>query len=471
MKAAPEAMELEVLVTPGLGDNSFLVGSGGEAAVVDPQRDIDRLVGLADARGLNIRHVIETHVHNDYVSGALELREATGAEIAAPAGGEYRFAHRPMGDGDEVGFGDLRVVAMATPGHTPEHLSYVLEETASGRPRAVFTGGSLMVGGAGRTDLLGPELTDRLTRDQYRTLRRLAELPDDVEVLPTHGAGSFCGAGPSPKERTSTIGHERRHNGAMNAPDEDAFVRQQLTGLLAYPTYYRYMAEINRSGPALLRDLPRPRGRSPAEVAARLEAGVWVVDTRWRVQFARAHIPGSVNVELDESMGSYVGWIVPFGEPLILVLAEPVGGSLEEAFTQLLRVGYERVEGYLEGGIPAWRADGRTVASYRVAGLDELCRSTQAGTVGNLLDVRQQTEWDEGHVAGSQHIFVGDLPDHLAEIPRDRETWAICATGHRASMAASLLDRAGAPVRLVDATGVSDVLVHCKPNEAAAGVL
>jgi hydroxyacylglutathione hydrolase len=461
-------MELEVLVTPGLGDNSFLVGSGGEAAVVDPQRDIDRLVDLADARGLNIRHVIETHVHNDYVSGSLELHEATGAEIAAPAGGEYRFAHRPMADGDEIRFGDLRLVAMATPGHTPEHLSYVLEETASGRPRAVFTGGSLMVGGAGRTDLLGHELTDGLTRDQYRTLRRLAELPDDVEVLPTHGAGSFCGAGPSPKERTSTIGHERRHNGAMTAPDEEAFVRQQLTGLLVYPTYYRYMAEINRSGPGLLRDLPRPRARSPAEVAARLESGGWVVDTRWRVQFARAHIPGSVNVELDDTMGSYVGWIVPFGEPLILVLAEPVEGSLEEAFTQLLRVGYERVEGYLEGGMLAWRADGRTLASYRVAGLDELCRSTRAETVGNLLDVRQQTEWDEGYAADSQLIFVGDLPDRLGEIPRDRETWAICATGHRASMAASLLDRAVAPVRLVDATGVSDFLAHCRPDEAAA---
>jgi glyoxylase-like metal-dependent hydrolase (beta-lactamase superfamily II)/rhodanese-related sulfurtransferase len=456
-------MELEVLVTSGLGDNSFLVGSGGEAALIDPQRDIARFVELADARGFKISHAIETHVHNDYVSGAIELRQATGAEIAAPAGGGYRFAHRPMAEGDEIPLGDVYLTAMATPGHTPEHLCYLLKETESGRALAVFTGGSLMVGGAGRTDLVGPELTDGLTRDQFRTLRRLAELPDDVQVFPTHGAGSFCGAGPAPKERSSTIGHERRHNPAMAEPDEEAFVRRQLSGLSAYPTYYRHMAEINRSGPSLLRDHPMPGGRSPQEVADRLGSGAWVVDARWRVQFARAHVPGSVNVELDDTMASYVGWVVPFGEPLLLVLPEPVQESLEEAFTQLLRVGYEGVEGYLEGGIDGWRAQDRPVASYRVAGLDELCRSYRAGTVGNLLDVRQRSEWDQGHVADSQHIFVGDLPDHLGEVPREKETWAICATGYRASMAASLLARDGSPVRLVDGTGVADFLAHCEP--------
>jgi hydroxyacylglutathione hydrolase len=457
-------MELDVLVTPGLGDNSFVVASGGEAAVVDPQRDVSRFIAPAESRGLKIRHVLETHVHNDYVSGALELGEATGAEIAAPAGGGYRFAHRPMSEGDEIAFGDLVLVAMETPGHTPEHLSYLLTEAASGRPFAVFTGGSLMVGGAGRTDLVGPEVTDELTRAQFRTLRRLASLPDDVQVLPTHGAGSFCGVGPAPKERTSTMGEERGRNAALNAPDEDAFVRQQLSGLLAYPTYYRSMAAINRSGPRLLRDYARPQGLSPAEVATRRDAGVWVVDGRWRVQFARAHIPGSFNVELDETFGSYVGWMVPFGEPLLLVLPEPVGEALDESVTQLLRIGYEAIEGYLQGGMEAWRADGRPVASYRVAGLEELCRSYRAGKVGNLLDVRQQIEWDEGHVEGSQHIFVGDLAARMGEVSGEGEVWAICATGHRASMAASLLDRAGHPTRLVEGTGVKDFLVHCPPH-------
>jgi rhodanese-related sulfurtransferase len=192
-----------------------------------------------------------------------------------------------------------------------------------------------------------------------------------------------------------------------------------------------------------------------------MESGAWVIDGRWRVQFARAHIPGSVNVELDDTFGSYTGWVVPFGERLLLVLPDPVEESLEESFTQLLRIGYERVDGFLRGGIDAWRADGRPVASYKVAGLDELCRSWRAGRVGNLLDVRQQSEWDEGHVQGSQHVFVGDLAGRVDEVPEEGESWAICATGHRAAMAASLLDRSGRPTRLVEGTGVADFLAHC----------
>jgi hydroxyacylglutathione hydrolase len=458
-------MELEVLVTPGLGDNSFLVASGGEAALVDPQRDVARFLALAESRDLKVRNVLETHVHNDYVSGALEIREATGAAIAAPAKGGYAFEHRPVAEGDEIALGDLVLVAMETPGHTPEHLSYVLREAGSGRLLAVFTGGSLMVEGAGRTDLLEQELTDPLTRAQFGSLRRLASLPDEVKVLPTHGAGSFCGTGPAPKERTSTIGHERSHNRALAAPDEDAFVRQQLSGLSTYPTYYHYMAAINRAGPRLLRDYAGPRALSPQEFAARMEAGTGVVDGRWRVQFARGHIPGSLNVELDEMFGSYVGWTVQFGDPMLLLVPEPLEASLEEAMTQLLRIGYERIDGYLAGGIPAWRAEGRSLSSYRVAGLEELCRSHRAGRVDNLLDVRQQTEWDEGHVAGSQHLFVGDLAGRVGEVPKKMETWAICATGHRASLAASLLDRAGRPVRLVDGTGVADFLAHCGPDD------
>lgn len=458
-------MELEILVTPGLGDNSYLLASGGEAALVDPQRDIGRFLSLAQSHDLKIRHVLETHVHNDYVSGAVEIRESTGAEIAAPARGGYRFEHRPMAEGDEVSLGDLVLIAMETPGHTPEHLSYLLKDVDSGKPMAIFTGGSLMVGGAGRTDLLGPDMTDELTRAQFRTLRRLAAFPDDAQVLPTHGAGSFCGVGPARKERTSTMAEERRRNLALAVSDEDAFVRQQLSGLLAYPSYYRFIAPINRSGPRLLRDFPRPGGLTPDEVAARMDAGVWVIDARWRIQFARAHIAGSLNVELDDTFESYVGWVVPFGDPLLLVLPEPVRESLEEAVTQLLRIGYERIEGYLDGGIEAWRSAGRPVASYRVAGLQELCRAYRDGRVDHVLDVRQRAEWNEGHIPESQHIFVGDLPDRIDEVPREGEVWAICATGHRAAMAASLLDRAGRPVRLVEGTGVTDFLAHCGPSD------
>jgi len=418
-------------VTPGLGDNSYLIASGGEGAIVDPQRDAGRFLAAAEAHGVAIRYVIETHVHNDYVSGAREIQSATGAAIAAPARGRYQFTIEAMAEGDELKLGDLRLMAMETPGHTPEHTSYLVFESGSEAPTAVFTGGSLMVGSAGRTDLLGSDLTEELTRAQYRSLQRLGALPDDVQILPTHGAGSFCGSGPAQKDRTSTLGSERTRNPAMNAADEVAFVRQQLSGLLAYPTYYASMAPINRAGPGLLAGIRSPTALPPEEVASRQRAGAWVIDGRWRVPFARAHVTGSLNVELDDTFASYVGWVVPFGEPLVLVLPEPEKESLHEAVTQLERIGYERIDGYLDGGMDTWQAAGLPVDSYRVAGLEELCRAYRAGQVPRLLDVRQQTEWDEGRIPGSTHVFVGDLPGRLDDVPTDQEVWVICASGHR----------------------------------------
>jgi hydroxyacylglutathione hydrolase len=465
-------VDIDVVVTPGLGDNSYVITSGDEAAVLDPQRDVDRFVALAEDRGATIRWILETHVHNDYVSGARELQEATGAAIGAPAGGAYEFVHRPMAEGGEVAVGNLRLVAMETPGHTPEHVSYVLVEPGADRPRAAFTGGSLMVRGAGRTDLLGGTWTDRLTRAQFRSLRRLAGLPDEVEVFPTHGAGSFCGAGPAPPMRTSTIGEERRDNPALTAPDEDTFVREQLEGLLAYPTYYRAMAPINRAGPRVVGRPPDPPSLQPAELVQLLDGAARpaVVDARFRAQFARAHIPGSVNVELDESFGSYVGWVVPFNVPIVLVVPELEEEAVSEATIQLFRIGYERVLGFLSGGVAAWRAAGFETRSYPVAGLDELCRRYREARDRPgpdpvdgpaVLDVRQRTEWDAGHIPGSRFVFVGDLPGSLATIPHDREWWVICRTGHRSAIASSMLDAAGIPARLVDGTGVMDFLEHC----------
>ena len=455
-------MQLEVFVTAGLGDNSYVLGSNGEAVVVDPQRDVRPYLDLAEERGLSLAAVLETHVHNDYVSGARELQASSDAVIVGPASAAYAFPFRAVSEGDGLLVGDLRLMAIETPGHTPEHVAYLVYEEGADAPVAVFTGGSLMVGGAGRTDLLGQEHTDELTRRQYRTLRRLSSLPDAVQVLPTHGAGSFCGAaGPGTTQRVSTMAEERLQNAALGAPDEEAFVRQQLTGLLAYPTYYRHMASINRAGPKLLRGLPSPAALDPEAFARAVDTGARVVDARWRVQFARAHVPGSVNVELDDTFASYVGWVVPFGEPVLLVLPEPLDEALGEAATQLLRIGYERIAGYLAGGIEAWRRSGGPIASYPVTGLDELCRRYRSDRPPQVLDVRQRTEWDEGHIEGSRHVFVGDVPDRIHELPRDQESWVICASGHRASTAASLLDRDGIRVRLVDGTGVNDFLKHC----------
>ncbi|MGH2572925.1 MAG: MBL fold metallo-hydrolase [Actinomycetota bacterium] len=457
-------MELEVVVTPSLGDNSYLVASGGAAALVDPQRDIGRYLEPAEARGLAIRYALETHLHNDYVSGAIELRAATGAEIVAPARGGYEFPVRPMAEGDEIRVGDVRLVALETPGHTPEHISYLLYGEGSDAPNAVFTGGSLMVGGAGRTDLLGEEFTDELARAQYRTLRRFAALPDAVQVLPTHGPGSFCGVGPAPKERTSTIADERRGNRALAAPDEEAYVEQQLGGLVSYPDYYRYIAPINRAGPRVLGEVQRPQPLWSGDVSRRIEEGAWVIDGRPREAFAEAHVPESLNVELDDGFATYVGWVVPFNAPLVLLVPQPEGASLEEAVVQLLRIGYERIEGYLAGGMEAWRADGRQVRSFGASKIEELCEAYREGRLPPVLDVRQQREWDAGHIPGSRHIFVGDLRDRLGEVPRHREIWTACSTGHRAAIAASLLDRSGAAVRLVSRGGIPDLLATCAPQ-------
>jgi hydroxyacylglutathione hydrolase len=456
-------MDFEIFVTPGLGDNSYLVKSGGQAVVVDPQRDVWRFLRAAEKEKLTVRYVLDTHVHNDYLSGACAIRAATGAEIAAPARGAYRFPHRALAEGDEIRVGNLRIVALETPGHTPEHLAYLVFEAGREDPVAVFSGGSLIVGSAGRTDLLGEARTDELTRAQFRSLQRIARLGDELQLLPTHGAGSFCAATVPGLQRTSTLGDERESNPALRVRDEETFHRQQLSGLPDYPTYYRYMAPINRDGPAVMRAVPDAALVPPARVQHLSNDGAWIVDLRDRLDFASGHIPGALNIELNNTFASYVGWVVPFDAPLILVL--PDDSAWQEARTQLLRIGYDRVAGYLAGGMDAWRAEGRTVNSYPVAEIDDLCRACLSGQPLQILDVRQGGEWDQGHIPEkSRHVFVGDLPEHLSELPRDTEFWTICASGYRASIAASLLDREGLAVRLVGRGGVPEWAAHCYPQ-------
>ena len=331
-------MELDVLVTEGLGDSSYVLSWGDEAAVIDPQRDVERFVDAASARGATIRHVVETHVHNDYLSGALELRAASGAEIWGPAKAGYAFGYRAVEDGTEIALGDATtLLGVATPGHTPEHLAYVLRDGAD--PIALFSGGSLMVGD--RTDLLGPERTDELTRLQFRSMRRLADLADAVRVLPTHGAGSFCAVGSPGEQRTSTIAEERAGNPAFTEADEEAFVRRQLSGLMAFPDYYAEMAPINLAGPPVLGSPPRPRAMTADEVADALAAGARLVDARDGAAFAERHVAGSLNVPLEPSFASYVGWLVPFATPL--VLSVPDDEALDEASVQLRRIGWDAV--------------------------------------------------------------------------------------------------------------------------------
>jgi hydroxyacylglutathione hydrolase len=453
-------LDLDLFVTEGLGDTSYLLASDGHAVLVDPQRDVDRFLGAVEGRGLAVAAVLETHVHNDYVSGALEIVRRTGAEIVGPARGGYRFRHRGMSEGDELRLGRLRLVTVETPGHTPEHLAYLVYGEGSDEPLAVFTGGSLLVGSAGRTDLLGVERTDELTRAQFVTLRRLAELPDPVRVLPTHGGGSFCIASKGGSERTSTIGQERVGNTAFRETDEDAFVRSHTSGLFAFPDYYRHMAPLNRAGPPVLGGLPVPPPLSAAKVRDRADRGAWLVDGRDRITFAGAHIPRSLNIELNEQFASYVGWLVPFGEPLVLVLEHDAHAAA--AARHLMRIGYEeQVLGYLSGGVAAWEREGYPVRTYSTGEVDDLCRELGAPEAPLVLDVRQDREFRSSPLPGSLHVFVADLPRRLEDVPRDRPVWAACASGHRSAMAASILDGAGYRVSLLASGGIRDVLKTC----------
>ncbi|MBX7452015.1 MBL fold metallo-hydrolase [Mycolicibacterium sp. 3033] len=435
-------MEISIIETSSLGDRSYLVSHSGTAVVIDPQRDIDRIIGLADDLTVRITHVLETHLHNDYVSGGLELARVLGAEYLLPAGDQVDYEHRAVSDGDRVDAGAFQFVAMHTPGHTHHHISYVLHDPA-GRVVAVFTGGSMLHGTTGRTDLLGADHTDELTRAQYHSIRRLAaELPADAEVYPTHGFGSFCSATPATGD-SSTIGDERRTNPALTR-DEQTYVEELLAGLSEYPAYYAHMGVINAAGPVPM-DLSMPEPCDPQEVVRRVEAGEWVVDLRNRRAFAAGHLCGTVGFELSDSFVTYLGWLHTWGAPLTLIGENQ--DQISEARRELVRIGIDDIAGAAVGDPQRW-ATGE-VRSYRVVTFEDLA-AVQATDRISVLDVRQGPEFDEGHVRGAVNIPLHELTQRLDEVPRG-EVWVHCGSGYRASIAASLLDgRADRVVTLVD---------------------
>lgn len=434
-------MEIITIETKSLGDRSYLVVDGTRAAAIDPQRDIDRVLAELDARGLTLAVVLETHLHNDYVTGGFELAGRTGATYVVPGGDDVDFDHVGASDGDELAVGDhvvLRVVH--TPGHTPHHLSYVL--VTDGEPVAVFTGGSLLYGTVGRTDLISEEATEELTRAQYRSAHRLAgELPGTVSVHPTHGFGSFCSSASTSGSDASTIAQEQRTNIALTTGDEAVFVEQLLAGLTAYPRYYAHMAPRNRKGPAPI-DLSPPEPVDPVELRRRIHAGEWVVDLRERKAFAHSHLAGTINVEIGDSFVTYLGWTIRWGTPVTLV--GDTADEVAEAQRQLARIGIDRPAGAATGGIDAWAAGG-DLRSYRSATFAELAAAHGDGDV-TVLDVRRRDEWEAGHLEGALHIPLDQLEDRMREVPADGPVWVHCESGFRASIAASLVDRAGREV-------------------------
>ena len=437
-------MEIITIETPSLGDRSYIIASGDEAAVVDPQRDIDRIEEALEARGLRLTHVFETHVHNDYVTGGVELARRTGASYVLAAEDEVLFERTAAHDGDEFTVGRVVVRAVRTPGHTHNHLSYVASE--DGRAEAVFTGGSMLFGTVGRTDLISADATEELSRAQFRSVRNLAaQLADEVGVHPTHGFGSFCSSTGSSGSDTSTIGEERHANLALTLDDEDAFVDRLIGGLTAYPRYYAHMAPINRAGPAPV-ELAPPAPVDANEIRHRVDAGGWVVDLRSRTAFAKGHLAGTVNVGISDQFATYLGWTMPWGAPVTLI--GDTADEVAEAQRQMVRIGIDRPAGAATGALETW-AVGAEVRHYPTATFADLADALARDRVV-VLDVRRDDEWAEGAVAGAVHIPLHDLEARLDEIP-DGDVWVHCASGYRASIAASLLDRAGRrPVAIDD---------------------
>jgi hydroxyacylglutathione hydrolase len=439
---AGSGVEVVAIDTPALGDRSYLAHDGEVALVVDPQRDIDRVLAPAAARGVRITHVFETHLHNDYVTGGLALAQATGASYHVNAADPVAFDRVPVSDGDLIQVSTvMRVRVVASPGHTFTHLSYVLE--AAGDPHAVFTGGSLLYGSTGRPDLLGRAYADELAHAQYASAHRLAaELPADTDVYPTHGFGSFCSATQA-EATSSTIGRERRVNPVLML-DEQQYVAELLTGLDAYPAYYAHMGPANAAGPSGP-DLSPPRHADAVEVARRIEAGEWVVDLRARRAFAAGHVAGTLGFDLDGSFATYLGWLIPWGTPLTLLGQTPE--QVAEAQRELVRIGIDRPAAAATGHPADW-AGGQPLRSYPVADFTGLAAVRRHRPV-LILDVRRDSEWEQSHISGAVHIPLHRLPDRLAEVPAG-EVWVHCEAGYRASVAASFLDAAGRTVVAID---------------------
>ncbi|WP_436499640.1 MBL fold metallo-hydrolase [Actinokineospora sp. HUAS TT18] len=425
------ALEVVPLVDEGLGNSAYLVDLGdGRALAVDVSRDLRSVRALAQRRGWTIAFAADTHLHADFLSGAHQLAATDGARVLASVAGDREFDHLGLRDGDEVDLGGLRLRTLATPGHTHEHVSFLLLDGDT--ELGVFTGGSLIVGAAARTDLVSQEQTEPLARAQYASLRRLSTLADDVVVWPTHGAGSFCSAPPG-ADRVSTIGREKATNALLRAADEDSFVTALLDSLGSFPPYFLRLGELNRRGPAVLRAAPALPPLDVDRFRVLLAEGAVLIDVRPVTAFAAGHVPGALSIPLRPAFASWLGWLAPHDRPIVLV-RDP-GQDLVDAAWQAAKIGYDNLVGELVGGTAAWIAAGHPIARTRLARADDL-----AGV--RVLDVRQTSEFADGHVPGAVHIELGELPSRVDELAVE-PTVVMCGHGERAMGAASVLERVG----------------------------
>ena len=424
-----------------LAHASYLLGSEGEAAVVDPQRDVDLYLRAADEHGLKIRHILETHLHADFVSGHKELAARTGAKIYIGSQAGATFAHVDVHDGFELRFGQLRIRILETPGHTPEITCLlVTDEEKSPRPWAVLTGDTLFLGDVGRPDLSKTHTPEQLAGLLYDSLHnQLMKLPDDVLVYPAHGAGSLCGRNMR-AERSSTIGTERLTNYALQIRNRNEFVKQMTANLPARPDYFLQDAEINREGAPALADLPELRAIAAAELRRMLDDGAVALDVRPGSDFAAEHVPGSINIALSGQFASWAGTVLGLSSRPILIAGS--AEQLTEARLRLARVGIEAARGFLEGGVPAWKQAGFPVAELLQISVQQLSERMQA-RAPQVLDVRREPEWQAGHIEGASWWPLDRFHAALPGIDKDSPVAVHCKSGYRSVIACCLLRRAG----------------------------
>jgi hydroxyacylglutathione hydrolase len=437
----------------GLAQSSFLIGCDRtkRAVVIDPRRDAGVYISAARQHGLTITHTIETHVHADFVSGARELA-AVGVRVITGPGAGLAFEHEEPVHGERLNVGDLSLTMLHTPGHTPEHISVLVEN--SGEPRRLFTGDLLFVGAVGRPDLLGEAQSRGLAEQLFTSLQRVMELDDEVEVHPGHGAGSLCGADIG-KEPSSTIGRERAHNPMVQLTNRAAFVEGVLGDLPETPPYFARTKRVNQDGPTVLGLVDGMRGIPPirpAAAAALAADGAIIIDLRTAQAFGAGHPQAAINIAFGPKVGYWAGWVISPGAPVIL-LAED-SKQIPEAAVQLLRVGFERIEGYISGGIQSWRGDGLPIQSITQISVLELrnALTSRATNSIHLVDVRSPREWRAGHIEGAVNIPVGEVAARAATLPQDAVIATICESGFRSSLAASLLAQEGI-TRIVNVVG------------------
>ena len=437
-------MKVQQFETPGLSQYAYVVSSESEAIVIDPMRDFDQYLQYASDNHLTIRYVTETHIHADFASGSKPLAGAAGAELLLSGHGSgerynYTMEHQPFHDGDEVRVGKIRLKAFHTPGHTPEHLSFVLfdEERSSSEAMALFSGDFLFVGALGRPDLLGEDEKQQLAHELFRSIHeRIASLADGVIVYPGHGAGSLCGAGMGARPE-STIGYERGTQ-PLFAMAEHAFIEAVLESVPPMPTYYPRLKALNSEGAIDFRQVPRIKPLSPAEMSDCIKTGgTTILDLRRPESFGGAHVPRALNIGAGQNLSLWAGWMLDSQTPILLVSET---GEVADAALSLLRVGLDRVEGHLEGGISRWIETGFPIERTTQLSIHEVHERAHDAI---LIDVRNEQEWSRGHIANAKHFSLGELPQHITELPHSKPLITVCGSGYRSSIAASLLQRAG----------------------------